>query len=427
MCRADAGICDVADFCSGNPDESCVNLKEACAFVTDSSLCPFDISANKGFCSGGSDDGTSCFVGDANDPCVLNGGTCDQSGEFGLAFTPSLAGSSSYMLTTSNPSLYVYNLIVDGDPGTVTPVSIEIPYPFVTQGEMPVQVFDAVDVDIDPENCFEPATPIESFGQQVVIEDYIGGASVGGGSTLSCDQVGCGLDGAGICTFEVDVSIPDSGQAYVNVNLDYGLKGDVDANDGTPVTPGEITCDASLDSYAQGAMDAVFGGWDALVNGLNPTGDVALENCKLYEFAHQCLGPNCSDSGLFGDQVQSLNVFPAICSDPSVPDCDGDGLANEFDTCPFFFDPDQLDTNDDGIGDECQCGDVNGDGAISGPDIGGMAVCANGSTVLTCDSTIADADGDGAITALDIAGVVAVTNGDAETSELDCARANPAP
>ena len=106
-----------------------------------------------------------------------------------------------------------------------------------------------------------------------------------------------------------------------------------------------------------------------------------------------------------------------------VDDSDEDGVADFEDNCIYTPNPDQLDTNGDGIGDACQCGDVNEDGAITGIDIGGMSLCANG--VVPCDSTIADADGDGVTTALDIAGVVAVVNGTIATSALDCQRANP--
>ena len=108
-------------------------------------------------------------------------------------------------------------------------------------------------------------------------------------------------------------------------------------------------------------------------------------------------------------------------------DCDsapgaGDGLCiNNGDLCPFLEEiAPFLDSNADGRGDECQCGDVNGDGAISGPDIGGTALCANG--VGSCDSTLSDADGDNTVTSLDIGGIVAVVNGDAATSALQCVR-----
>jgi len=57
------------------------------------------------------------------------------------------------------------------------------------------------------------------------------------------------------------------------------------------------------------------------------------------------------------------------------PDADGDGVTDAKDNCPFTFNPDQKDTGGigfasppDGIGDACQCGDVNGDGFVTAVD-----------------------------------------------------------
>jgi hypothetical protein len=115
----------------------------------------------------------------------------------------------------------------------------------------------------------------------------------------------------GTCTFVVDVKIPDSGQAYLNVHMDYGLKGaSVDANDGV-VRSGTV-CDGEGDRYDLGALDPVFGGWDALHNVDTDTdnppvyGELALENCKSYDFSHD------DGTDVFEDQVQSLNIFKRI-------------------------------------------------------------------------------------------------------------------
>ena len=103
-------------------------------------------------------------------------------------------------------------------------------------------------------------------------------------------------------------------------------------------------------------------------------------------------------------------------------DTDGDGQPGP-DLCPSLIEAMPFaDANDDGIGDECQCADGTGDGAVSSPDIAAVALCANG--VVLCDSTLVDATGDGSTTAEDIAGVVAVVNGAQNTSDLLCPR-NP--
>ncbi len=50
-------------------------------------------------------------------------------------------------------------------------------------------------------------------------------------------------------------------------------------------------------------------------------------------------------------------------------DLDEDGVMDREDLCPRFADPGQLDTDGNGIGDECECGDQNGDGTVNVEDI----------------------------------------------------------
>lgn len=49
-------------------------------------------------------------------------------------------------------------------------------------------------------------------------------------------------------------------------------------------------------------------------------------------------------------------------------DQDGDGLCDHEDLCPEIYD-DNTDTNLDGIGDACQCGDIDGDGDLTPADV----------------------------------------------------------
>lgn len=104
-------------------------------------------------------------------------------------------------------------------------------------------------------------------------------------------------------------------------------------------------------------------------------------------------------------------------------DADGDSFGDGVDSCPFFASEAQLDTNADGRGDVCQCGDGNGDGDITEDDLNAVVMCSIG--LEHCDSTIVDADGDGVTTALDIGGVSAVSNGVIPTLALTCVRAAP--
>ena len=119
------------------------------------------------------------------------------------------------------------------------------------------------------------------------------------------------------------------------------------------------------------------------------------------------------------------------CSDPAIcppcaqdSDCASGVCVSDGDLCPFigeefFF----RDSNNDNIGDECQCGDQSGDGSITSIDIAGTAQCANGLLPFeACNATLVDTDADNATTALDIAGVVATVNGILAPSDLRCLR-----
>jgi len=53
----------------------------------------------------------------------------------------------------------------------------------------------------------------------------------------------------------------------------------------------------------------------------------------------------------------------------AASDMDGDGFSNAVDNCPFFANPDQLDSDSNGRGNLCECGDQNGDGMVSVPDL----------------------------------------------------------
>lgn len=50
-------------------------------------------------------------------------------------------------------------------------------------------------------------------------------------------------------------------------------------------------------------------------------------------------------------------------------DIDGDGICGNLDNCPLVANEDQADVNSNGIGDACQCGDLNEDGAVDTADL----------------------------------------------------------
>jgi hypothetical protein len=68
-------------------------------------------------------------------------------------------------------------------------------------------------------------------------------------------------------------------------------------------------------------------------------------------------------------------------------DADGDGFVNRLDNCPFFAQQSLLDSDGDGRGDECECGDQNGDGHNSVEDLVAihLALFAPGLATPLCD------------------------------------------
>jgi hypothetical protein len=362
-------VCTDPDTCDG--EGVCLPNNEPCAFVTDSSLCFFDVQPDKGMCtvSGeaclfdfaacGTDSGTLCADGSCKnadgedigsactDGCVDNpgGDYCEQTGQFRLLYTPDVKNFPAYKLPASNPGQTFYNLIVDER----SDVSITIPYPYVTVGGMPLHVYDddtvvgacldssgsstglpcSTDGDCNggtcDTSCFAPADALRAFDAQWTIEDWIAGNTRGGdGWTVLCRSV-CGPAGAGTCTLSFNVGPTPSDKAYVNLHLDYGLKGvHLDANpcdgvcdDGrTPCTTdlecagiGGGTCNF-VDRYDQGLSSGTqFAevGFDALVNSDTQDGPVGIHDCTNYEFSH--VDPYL---GNISDSLQNLNVFKPI-------------------------------------------------------------------------------------------------------------------
>lgn len=283
--------CSGADTC--NRDGQCLLNNEACALVTDSALCPFDVNLDKGTCVGGPQDGQGCKIGNNRDACVRNGGLCVASNQFRLIFTPDVQNWVAYKLNGSNPGQFFYNLIADGTPGDTVDLAISIPYPFITHGAVPVHIYDG-DVPLIG-GCFAPGLALATSNVQIGLGDWLAGTSNG---TLDCDQV-LGPNGSGTCRFTVSALIPPSGAVYVNVHLDFGLKGPmVDAN----------PLDAAVDRYDRGLTVSPWATYDALKNTSTDNGSLALRDCRDFDFSHE----NLSTAESFADTVQNLNAFKNI-------------------------------------------------------------------------------------------------------------------
>jgi hypothetical protein len=136
---------------------------------------------------------------------VTNSSLCDFGDQFNLVFTPDMQSwPGHYKLSDSNPGQFFYNLfyIADGS-GTA---SITLPYPFVTQGAMPVHAYTGVFVTGNGETCFTPVEPGEAYDSVVSLSDY---------DPLS------GYDDTYVLNL---TGLPTSGFVYLNIHLDYGLE-----------------------------------------------------------------------------------------------------------------------------------------------------------------------------------------------------------
>jgi hypothetical protein len=261
--------------------------------------------------------------------------------EFKLLFSPDVQGWPAYKLNAMNPGQTFYNLVVDGD-GTVD-VAIVVPYPYVTQGANPLHVYDSdlVGHGTDSGNdCFlPPEEASQSNTVQITIDDYAGASRWYGDVQLVCipgggDPATPGdLYGKATCTIHVPVDIDASwysGQAYVNLHLDYGLKGkDANGNPidyacvggpdaGNPCDPNAIgpcggngTCEPTSDRYDRGLQISPWLSADALYNTLTGDGPVAIPDCLPHEFGH-VVDPAGLDPEVFDDTVQNLNIFKKI-------------------------------------------------------------------------------------------------------------------
>jgi len=75
-------------------------------------------------------------------------------------------------------------------------------------------------------------------------------------------------------------------------------------------------------------------------------------------------------------------------------DFDEDGVCDEADNCPRLANADQLDTNEDGCGDVCQCGDADGNGVLNVADSRVINRCSVGE--IPCEQLpLCDGNGDG--------------------------------
>ena len=148
-----------------------------------------------------------------NSGYVLSGDHEDFGDTFRAIFTPdpdSTGRGIDYQLTATNPGQFRYDILVE-DLGTET-LTIDVPWPFVTQGSMAIEWYDSVNVTLDEDGALQllPGDVAGSTNIEIDLEDYAKGATYGDTIQIELDPAALGID---------------SGFVMLSTHLDYGLKG----------------------------------------------------------------------------------------------------------------------------------------------------------------------------------------------------------
>jgi predicted extracellular nuclease len=148
-----------------------------------------------------------------NSGYVLSGDHEDFGDTFRAIFTPDPDAKGrgiEYQLTATNPGQFRYDILVE-DLGADA-LTIEVPWPFVTQGSMAIEWYDSVDVSFDEDGALQllPGAVAGSTSIEIDLTDYAKGASYGDTIEIALDPTALGID---------------AGFVMLSTDLDYGLKG----------------------------------------------------------------------------------------------------------------------------------------------------------------------------------------------------------
>ncbi|HJQ97256.1 MAG TPA: carboxypeptidase-like regulatory domain-containing protein, partial [Candidatus Polarisedimenticolaceae bacterium] len=217
-----------------NPTGGCTHTgidgpDNSCGAVTNSSLCALP----RGLCGGPS---TPTFrLLDIQDPTFST-----------IQFKTIL---NDYRLNASNPGQFYYNVFQAGTPGAALDLSIEIPFPFVTQGANPIQVHDRAG---SSGGCYLPGPSLSGF---TITTDGGNLSSSGSPVILRSDFSPANLGSS--TNVHVTGTIPSTGLAYVTIHLDYDLKkttGWQQASDGKTAQGPDTNLDGTLDGLGGGPI-----------------------------------------------------------------------------------------------------------------------------------------------------------------------------
>jgi hypothetical protein len=158
---------------------------------------------------------------------------------------------NDYLLNASNPGQWYYNVFYSGAPGSSFSVTIDIPWPFVTNGDNPIQVHDGTGLT---GGCFVPNPSLPGF---TITTDGGNLSNSGHAVILLGDYKEQLIDSSNTTAVTVTGVVPSTGLAYVTVHLDYGIKkttGWQQASDLTTLQGPDTNLDGVLDGLGSGPV-----------------------------------------------------------------------------------------------------------------------------------------------------------------------------